>query len=314
MFNRSKSDKPRKASLAAHPAFKVIVSLWAAALFGLGVFVWTAQPLFAAGAALFGGTMGLFVARMLAASAGMQKQGKVTVPSDTTNADETESSVEPEEVIETRDWDDDKPQVLDIAALGHIEAEDSEEPEFGVEETLASEDHAWTDPVPVLIAARKAIENAGSHSENLDEETVEFTFDSGEKDAVPEPEVCETSETPTPPETEVATEPEVESAADVLRSQDVAEMSLVQLIERFALALDDHREARAKTDRANTTSLPDPALVEALRALPLITGSQAPQFATDGNAALAISTREQAEATERALREALEKLQRMSGG
>ena len=273
MFNRSKSDKPRKASLAAHPAFKVIVSLWAAALFGLGVFVWTAQPLFAAGAALFGGTLGLFVARMLAASAGMQKQGKVTVPSDTTNADETESSAEPEEVIETRDWDDAKPQFLDIAALGHIETEDSEEPEFGVEEAQEAEEHERTDPVPVLIAARKAIENAGSHSENLDEETVEFTFDSGEAAAVPAPEVDEEPNALTQPETEVATEPEPESAADVLRSQDVAEMSLVQLIERFALALDDHREARAKTDRANTTSLPDPALVEALRALPLITGS-----------------------------------------
>lgn len=112
----------------------------------------------------------------------------------------------------------------------------------------------------------------------------------------------------------VTVQAEPESAADILRSHAIADMSLVQLIERFALSLDEYREQQASRDSVTQPNRPDPALVEALRMLPLLTGERAPRYASDGNAALALSTREEVEATERALREALAKLEQMSGG
>ena len=105
-------------------------------------------------------------------------------------------------------------------------------------------------------------------------------------------------------------------AAMVLKRQPIGQMSLVQMIERFALALDEHRTAAAQNgaDRSAVTRLPSPALIEALRTLSVINPVPLRHYATDGNAALAVGTEEQAEETERALREALEKLQRMSCG
>lgn len=103
-----------------------------------------------------------------------------------------------------------------------------------------------------------------------------------------------------------------ENAAAKLRSQDLSQMSLVQMIERLAFAMEDYREARQDI-ASPVAGGADAEIAEALRALPALTRA-AGAYATDGNAALDLSTREEAEATEEALREALEKLQKLSGG
>lgn len=125
-----------------------------------------------------------------------------------------------------------------------------------------------------------------------------------------------------PPDDPAADEPAPAGAAAVLKGEDVRAMSLVHMIERLALALEDRRRAGdAALHRAEPLARrgrPRPALVAQLRRLPVLTSDSfpapAPAFATHGNAAVALSPREQAEETEHALREALEKLQQLSGG
>ncbi len=108
-------------------------------------------------------------------------------------------------------------------------------------------------------------------------------------------------------------------AATVLKSRPISQMSLVQMIERFALALDEHRAAVRHEGESTIARFPSPALIEAMRTLPVVNPKSlhrfaSHEFASHGNAALATDPAQQADDTERALREALEKLQRMSGG
>ena len=100
-------------------------------------------------------------------------------------------------------------------------------------------------------------------------------------------------------------------------------MSLVQMIERLAFAMDDYREAQDRKSQSSMTPAAETAedMTATLRSLPALNraggvagGIACGAYATDGNAALDLSTREEAEATEDALRDALEKLQKLSGG
>ena len=96
-----------------------------------------------------------------------------------------------------------------------------------------------------------------------------------------------------------------ESALEKLRQKPTAELSLVEMVERFAGALHQHQEAeRARQD----TNAPgrDVALAEALKALTLFTEGGFDK------AGAAPATNQLGE-TERDLREALTKLQTLRG-
>lgn len=94
-----------------------------------------------------------------------------------------------------------------------------------------------------------------------------------------------------------------EAQVIALKDRDLQDLSLVQMVERFAVGLDNRRVAQANDPGHRSIRPSDPRIAQAIRALPI-----ADLGKTDGDC----STRSQAEQTEAALREALEKLQRMS--
>ncbi len=87
-----------------------------------------------------------------------------------------------------------------------------------------------------------------------------------------------------------------------LKERDLKDLSLVQMVERFAVGLDDHRVARVNEPASRRIRPSDPRIAQAIRDLPIA------DLKPSGNP----ETRAEAEQTEAALREALEKLQRMS--
>ncbi len=95
------------------------------------------------------------------------------------------------------------------------------------------------------------------------------------------------------------------SAVKRLREMPTEDMSLMQMVERFATALHTHQAAHGKAAQPRR----DAALAEALRALSLFTDNQ--RDASSGEASDGFTDR--AQQTERELREALAKLQKLSG-
>lgn len=105
------------------------------------------------------------------------------------------------------------------------------------------------------------------------------------------------------PEQSSALETRREADVIALKDRDLNDLSLVQMVERFAVGLEGHRVARSNDPASRAIRPSDPRIAQAIRALPIGDLRQA-----DSDCA----TRTQAEETEAALREALEKLQRMS--
>lgn len=87
-----------------------------------------------------------------------------------------------------------------------------------------------------------------------------------------------------------------------LKDRELKDLSLVQMVDRFAVGLEGHRKARANDPSSRAVRPSDPRIAKAIRDLPIS------DLRTSGDNA----TRAQAEQTEAALREALEKLQQMS--
>lgn len=87
-----------------------------------------------------------------------------------------------------------------------------------------------------------------------------------------------------------------------LKDRELKDLSLVQMVDRFAVGLEGHRKARANDPSSRSVRPSDPRIAKAIRDLPI----------SDLRASGDNATRAQAEQTEAALREALEKLQQMS--
>ncbi|WP_428027332.1 hypothetical protein [Altererythrobacter sp.] len=330
MFKRKQnSGKAKRRPIARHPAFPAIVGGWLAVLFGLGVWMLTGEWTFALLAAAMAAYIGFKGAAALGRLSGGQRR------SDETEGGDAEAASEEPKRTGRR-----SAQIISVSELGldRLPEEESGNPfDYTVEETGEDADDEeeewppeqpeWLNPRDALAEAkREAGENAEVFSRDhsgereLPGQTIQPAPDAAED--APLAENAQFAELPVSEITDRAEQSEAEpgeaepgaGAVTKLRSQNIEDMSLVQMVERFALALEDHRRRGADTAGASTVSAPDPALMEALRSLPTISRAPAPRYATDGNAALAISTREQVDRTELALREALEKLQRMSGG
>lgn len=308
MFNRQKAGNARRAPIARHPAFGAIITAWLAALMGLGTFVWSGKVLAALAAAILGGLVGWFGARFISRNAGSQssrsERENTSENSETCEPEESvvplfESETETENAVDSPDlpeMPDDRPAFIEVNELG-LASLDAD-----IESETDLDDFSWQ--TSASVGAVEWPEHVEEISNNEPVAWVEAETELTEQPVVADPDPVELSIEACDPD----------SAAKVLRSQKIEDMSLVQMIERFALALDEQRELRAANGSAIARDLPDPALVEALRTLPLINKNRGLQYATDGNAALDISVAAQADETEAALREALEKLQRMSGG
>ena len=329
-------------ALRAHPAFPWVIIGWLVLLFGLAAFALRDGLLPALGGAIAGGLLGRYLVTRFGETVGNVSTDDLAADEVVSERSRTIGVSSSPEVDSFQELDDDlarfaedkRPQFLSVDELrfeenaegdldwdaqenpAEVPGEDQASDEDGSDDDWPAEPPEWVDPSEALEDAKRT--HALSHSE--DEQ-----FVPNEPDAIssaspaPPPAACEgaTNEAPIasepPAKLEVAAEPG-EHAAAKLRSQDLSEMSLVQMIERLAFALDDCRASPEEAAAQNgPDQAPDRAIAEALRALPALTQA-ANVYATDGNAALALSTREQAEATEMALRDALEKLQKLSGG
>lgn len=251
-----------------------------------------------------------------------------------------------EEAIESSDTSPaDRPQFLSLDELELGEEHSTIEAEVAVEAPCpgpapsVAVDEGYVDPGAALSAFR----NGGQRAPiSWGEETTSDAPESAYEAEFSQQPVYDTAtslntsnhevdKNPVPADASVMAEPQIElvppvlasevhnptpepgeHAAAKLRSQDLSQMSMVQMIERLAFALDDYREVREQVAADGASDQADLAVADALRNLPALTRA-ADVYATHGNAALAVSTREQAEATEVALRDALEKLQRLSG-
>lgn len=245
----------QRAPLAAHPAFRPIVSVWLAALAGLGVLVLTNHPLQAAGSAICGAALGWLVAQLAARY------------SSRTIALRAKPAQEQTEPIEWREVESGRPAFIAISELG-LASFETENSDNGIEQDLADFKAAFGEAL----------------TPDADESTKPFTSSPGK------------------------------NAALVLKRQPIDQMSIVQMIERLAHSLHDRKAKSRHNADWEIPVRPNPALIAKLRTQPAVNTAPLSHYATEGNAALAVATSQEADETERALRDALEKLQRMSGG
>lgn len=90
-----------------------------------------------------------------------------------------------------------------------------------------------------------------------------------------------------------------------LKDRELGELSMPEMVERFAVGLQTHRRARANDPASRAVRPSDPRIAQAIRELPI---GDLGKAASESDS----ETRQQADQTEAALRDALEKLQRMS--
>ena len=340
MALRTSTRKRNRAPLASHPAFAPIVALWLCALFGLAPLVTGFGLRFAFAGAALGAAAGWILAR-LAARRALGGKGRETpepdtdtsVPGGTTDKDagsargmrwwatrllaafHGKDSAQEEKAPETL--------YLTYKELGSESFDSPLEPyETAIDE---AEEFPAEEPAAEAIAGEEIAEEAASEEPvadglRVDSSPCEFEEILSQDDtaAVEETDPAPAAghePTPEPEAVEAVCEEDetriVAPGLARLRERDPADMSLVELIERFAGALAERREDAERDpefrDRAQ------PIIAEALRAL-TAHGAAGQMVHVHGNAALALSTREQADVTEAALRNALEKLQQMSGG
>lgn len=349
------------AALRAHRAFPLVVTGWLVLLLGAGAYIVQGSALHAALGAIAGGLLGRYlVTRMGGAAESAEEEASETERDKrlrrVLGPDEEEG-----EVVATPEYDaafDENPD----ADLDRILASRSYRPkpveEVAVEaeaaETIESEPELAQDAEPQYLSIEELkLEGAeiGFDADTSPDTDFDDIDDDGEDDgsddawpaeapewanpgaalavahgASPEPidePALQTAHQFEPvPQPEIVAEPG-EQAAAKLRAQDLSQMSLVQMIERLAFAMDDYREIRNRKPASTAAQANQQAeqMAETLRSLPALArnagvagGVAGGVYATDGNVALDLSTREEAEATEDALRDALEKLQKLSGG
>ncbi|WFL78485.1 hypothetical protein P7228_05310 [Altererythrobacter arenosus] len=341
-LGRRTTATPRQ-PLAAHPAFAAILCLWVAALFGLAVMVLpgamleglvarsglaavlpaaepplgsTARFLVAAAAAVFGGVAGFMIARLLARLTARKARVAVENVADPEIEDPVFAPEIDSEEEDPFPFDID-PDMLDDEIEEPAIAEISVEPSEPAILTIEELDQAGLDRAVAKDEAQDwDFEQASHDPEDFRPDVGAWGLEEEVEDFEPTPEPAPLAHAPSPHSVAPqAPAPDARDGLGRLRSRRLEELSLAEMVERFGGALSEHRDA-IERDPALRNEV-QPVIAAALKAL---TGHErakraAPtQYqATQGNAALDISTREQAEATEEALREALEKLQRMSG-
>ncbi len=322
LFERLKSrfakqaDKPKKPSkkaklakkarggrtpITAHKSFVPLITGWGAALAGLSIavlppaaiqdFVETAQLNALGGfarialvalAALFGGLVAYAIARLI-------RNGMTTSANIDPEADDEDDAFMDE------DFADEEREPLVINPSVELGSESFDAPlefdEFQIEDQHAT--ITRSDEEPPL---------------DLSEVAQVLAYKEDETAPVTEPEPT-ASPPPIPAE---APDFLKGSAVESLRRMSTDNMSLMQMVERFATALHAHQATVGETGQSRR----DAALAEALRALSLFTESKndAAEIASRESASLtAGGFTDRAQQTERELHDALTKLQKLSG-
>jgi len=297
-------------ALVRHPVFAPLIAAWFAILLGAAILVQPASSIaritaaveltafgdfarigLALIAALLGGTLGWFGAKAL------QPRRRFE---DEEIEDEAHTRVRPivaSEDLGINSFDD----PVDQNAWKDWSEEDIDEEELEGVNAFADfediDDDAWVE--------------AEDAEPNADSDLLELTDIAEEHDIVPElpeePEdaVAESESDDVAAESNLpvfARRIQAGSAIEKLRELPTEQLSLVQMVERFAAALHEHQEQHGK----NAPPQEDAALAEGLRALALLSGENPMSSASE-------PTGEDAPQTHAELRDALDKLRELSG-
>ncbi|MEP5937828.1 MAG: hypothetical protein ABJ239_05840 [Erythrobacter sp.] len=329
-----------KTPISQHPAFVIIVSVWAAALLGLPMLVMpatlaqgfaenlglgaVAQTLIAAIAAIVGTTGGYGVARAV------KSRQSQTFLSDLQDSPQIEEVLEIEPEVEAEVETEAKPEVEAKPQDGA--EQESQAAHYTI--TMPTQFVPWPDDLPqpeveILVAPPRKI---GRKVEPKVEPEIEHAAESQPVDETPAEAPVETQfeaqadpggelapsqpvaeqETPSlQPHRQPQRQP-IGKAVQKLRGEAVGDLNMMQLLERFAIAMADHRE-HAVTVQADQNHAPQKqatvaSLSQALDALDDPLGDHEP-----GHLRTGVSVRTRAIETESALQEALIKLARLSG-
>ncbi len=297
------------AALIRHPAFAPLIAAWFAILLGAAILVQPASSIasitatveltalgefarigLALIAAMLGGALGWFGAKALQPRRQLE---------DEEIEDEAHARVRPIVASEDlginsfddpvdqdawKDWteEDEEPEVQNVDAFADLEEID---------------DDAWVE--------------ADNDVPDADSDLLELTDIAEEHDAAPELPEKPKDVVAEPESDTISTESNLPvfarriqagSAIEKLRELPTEQLSLVQMVERFAAALHEHQEQNGK----NAPPQEDAALAEGLRALSLLSGENPLSSASE-------PTGEDAPQTHAELRDALDKLRELSG-
>lgn len=279
------------APLASHPAFAWIMIAWAAALFGSATFivarVFFAAPSLPIALGLFAAVIGAGCGYLIARSVGA-RMPNINVPrrAQPANKPDAEDAVQGVSILSTKELGSES---LDAP----LDMSDEIELTQDQEHILSLEDIAEIDRPKSDIEGGDEIDD----SEPLTLQAIDAAPAGSDNDLAA-------------PKAEEAKGPEPLIAANVddaeiidLKERNLADLSLVQMVERFAVGLEGHRMARINDPASRAVRPSDPRIAQAIRALPI--ADLKPQGQTS-------AARSEVEETEAALREALEKLQQMS--
>ncbi|MEP3051930.1 MAG: hypothetical protein ABJP48_04215 [Erythrobacter sp.] len=313
-------------------------------LMQLGILGTNARLVLALFAALFAGLIAFAIARAIRTSAEQKTLSKTEAafsadalrPIDPGTELGSESLDAP---IDEEDWhEEEQPEETEFESdeLLELGEEQEFEPErFGDFEEAANaqdlDDDVWFDPPAIA----PEFDHVTATGDELDEaafeplELGEFPQDPEIDEALPEDLIAsDNPESPIGDEHEFELElnpativedghdvlspaavPDIfqESAIERLRRIPTDELSLVQMVERFAAALHEHADVHGPAGQPRR----DAALAESLRALSLL--SDGPRASSERDGSDTAQNEDRTEATERELRDALAKLQQLSG-
>jgi hypothetical protein len=285
----------RKAPLSRHPAFMPLIAVWLAALLGGSVAVLPAGminaglaqaplavPAFAASqiaiagfATIFGAGLGWAAARAVYA---VQHRPDKSAPaiehavSDTEEAEAVEAPpVEPLRIVELEKCAQPvvEPEIVEAEVIEAEVFEDHVTVQEQVADDIAPVPQPYDDaPFYADVGLSELLGAPRVEDAEQNETAIVSGMATGQM-PVMEPEQETKPETTPPP---VSTQPQAKlpqhgKAVNLLRAHDTRKLAMPQLIERFAVALDDQRRLAENAAHSYSPPLPPASLTQRLRAL-----------------------------------------------
>lgn len=285
----------RKAPLSRHPAFMPLIAVWLAALLGGSMAVLPAGminaglaqapfalPAFAASqiaiagfATIFGAGLGWAAARAVYAVQHRPDKSASAIEhavSDTEEAEAVEAPpVEPLRIVELEECaqPEVEPEIVEAEVIEAEVFEDHVTVQEQVADDIAPVPQPYEDAPFYADVGLSELLGAPRVEDAEQNETVIVSGMATGQMPVMEPEQETKPETTPPP---VSTQPQAKlpqhgKAVNLLRAHDTQKLAMPQLIERFAVALDDQRRLAENAAHSYSPPVPPASLTQRLRAL-----------------------------------------------
>ncbi|NNK46688.1 MAG: hypothetical protein HKP43_08730 [Altererythrobacter sp.] len=289
----------RKPPLSRHPAFMPLIAVWLAALLGGSIAVlptgvigagmaqapfavpaFAANPIAMAGlAALLGAGLGWAVARAISAVQHLPDKSVSAIEHSVSETEEAEAveaqPVEPLRIVELEEvaqpvveWEVVKAEVIEPEVVEDLGSEQA----LGADD-IAPEPQAYDDaPFYADIDLSELLGAPRVEAAEPSEAPIDAEMAAGQIPvAQAEPETMPATVPETVP-LPVATQPKAKlpqhgKAVNLLRAHDTQELAMPQLIERFAVALDDQRRLAEGSAHSYSPPVPPSSMTQRLRAL-----------------------------------------------